>query len=134
MMLGILERASGPKPKRVRTSIISDRKRSSIAPEVAAHVALGSEINSDEGGVLELARCEYIERKDNVLALGNSGTGKTHITLALGLAACQKGYRVRFIPAIIRHSAMLHQNRSKFLNALSKPEETLRVSSVERCG
>jgi DNA replication protein DnaC len=31
-----------------------------------------------------------------VLALGNSGTGKTHIALALGLAACQKGYKVRF--------------------------------------
>ena len=50
--------------------------------------------------VLELARCEYIERKENVLALGNSGTGKTHIALALGLAACQKGYRVRFTTAV----------------------------------
>ena len=49
--------------------------------------------------VLELARCEYIDRKENVLALGNSGTGKTHIALALGLAACQKGYRVRFTTA-----------------------------------
>ena len=29
--------------------------------------------------VLELARCEYIERRENVIALGNSGTGKTHI-------------------------------------------------------
>ncbi len=40
--------------------------------------------------VLELARCEYIERRENVIALGNSGTGKTHIALGLGLAACQK--------------------------------------------
>ena len=46
--------------------------------------------------VLELARCEFIDRRENVLALGNSGTGKTHVALALGLAACQKGYRVRF--------------------------------------
>jgi hypothetical protein len=29
--------------------------------------------------VLDLARCEFIERKENILALGNSGTGKTHI-------------------------------------------------------
>jgi len=49
--------------------------------------------------VLELARCEYIGRRENVLALGNSGTGKTHVGLALGLAACQQGYRVRFITA-----------------------------------
>jgi hypothetical protein len=34
----------------------------------------------------------FIERKENVLALGNSGRGKTHIALALGLAACQKAY------------------------------------------
>jgi len=49
--------------------------------------------------VLELARGEFIERRENVLALGNSGTGKTHIALALGLAACQKGFRVRFTTA-----------------------------------
>jgi len=55
--------------------------------------------------VLELARCEYISRKENVLALGNSGTGKTHIALALGLAACQQGYRVRFTTA----AALVHE-------------------------
>jgi DNA replication protein DnaC len=49
--------------------------------------------------VLELARGEYIDRHENLLALGNSGTGKTHIALALGLAACQKGYKVRFTTA-----------------------------------
>ncbi len=41
--------------------------------------------------VMELARGEYIERRENVIALGNSGTGKTHVGLGLGLAACQKG-------------------------------------------
>src|SRR3954466_15696867 len=49
--------------------------------------------------VLDLARGDYIDRRENVLALGNSGTGKTHVALALGLAACQKGYRVRFATA-----------------------------------
>ncbi len=41
--------------------------------------------------VLELARCEFIDRRENVIALGPSGTGKTHVALGLGLAACQKG-------------------------------------------
>ena len=41
--------------------------------------------------VLELARCEWINRRENVIALGPSGTGKTHVALSLGLAACQKG-------------------------------------------
>ena len=46
--------------------------------------------------VLELARCEWIDRRENVIALGPSGTGKTHIALGLGLAACQKGLSVGF--------------------------------------
>jgi DNA replication protein DnaC len=45
--------------------------------------------------VLELARCEFLARRKNVLLLGNSGTEKTHIALALGMAACQRGHRVR---------------------------------------
>jgi len=49
--------------------------------------------------VLELARGEFIDRRDNIIALGPSGVGKTHIAIGLGLAACQKGYRVRFTTA-----------------------------------
>ena len=49
--------------------------------------------------VLELARCEYIDKYQNIIALGPSGTGKTHVALGLGLAACQKGLKVRFITA-----------------------------------
>ena len=57
--------------------------------------------------VLELARCEYIERRHNVIALGNSGTGKTHIALGLGLglAACQRGLSVGFTTA----AALVHE-------------------------
>lgn len=55
--------------------------------------------------VLELARCEYIERRENIIALGPSGTGKTHIALGLGLAACQKGLNVGFTTA----SALVHE-------------------------
>ena len=38
--------------------------------------------------VMELARCEYVQAVENVIAIGNSGTGKTPGALALGLAAC----------------------------------------------
>jgi DNA replication protein DnaC len=53
--------------------------------------------------VLELARCEWIERRENVIALGPSGTGKTHA--ALGLATCQKGLSVGFTTA----AALVHE-------------------------
>ena len=39
--------------------------------------------------VMELARCEYIQRRENVIAVGNSGTGKTHV--ALGPSASSGG-------------------------------------------
>ena len=55
--------------------------------------------------VLELARCEYLARRENVIALGNAGTGKTHIALGLGLAACQKGLPVGFTTA----AALVHE-------------------------
>jgi DNA replication protein DnaC len=55
--------------------------------------------------VLELARCEYLARRENVIALGNAGTGKTHIALGLGLAACQKGLSVGFTTA----AALVHE-------------------------
>jgi len=52
--------------------------------------------------VLELARCEFLSRRENVLLLGNSGTGKTHIALALGLAACQQRHRVPYHVKLVR--------------------------------
>jgi DNA replication protein DnaC len=55
--------------------------------------------------VLELARCEWVERRENVIALGPSGTGKTHIALGLGLSACQKGMSVGFVTA----AALVHE-------------------------
>lgn len=50
VVLGILEHASGQKPKRVPATVLADRKKSSIQPEVQAHVAKGSVINTDEHG------------------------------------------------------------------------------------
>jgi DNA replication protein DnaC len=49
--------------------------------------------------VLELARGEWIEQKTNVCLIGSTGTGKTHLAIALGLAACRQGKRVQFVTA-----------------------------------
>jgi DNA replication protein DnaC len=46
--------------------------------------------------VAELLRCEFVERRESVIFLGHPGTGKTHLATALGIAACQRGKRVRF--------------------------------------
>ena len=54
---------------------------------------------------MELARCAFVDRHENVIALGPSGTGKTHVALGVGLAACQKGLKVRFTTA----AALVHE-------------------------
>jgi DNA replication protein DnaC len=49
--------------------------------------------------VMELARGEWIEQHYNCCLIGSPGTGKTHLAIALGLAACRQGQRVRFFTA-----------------------------------
>jgi DNA replication protein DnaC len=49
--------------------------------------------------VRELAGGHYLDRRENVLLVGNSGTGKTHLATALAFTACQQGRRVRFFTA-----------------------------------
>jgi DNA replication protein DnaC len=82
--------------------------------------------------VLELARCEYIMRHENVIALGPSGTGKTHIALGLGLAACQKGLRVGFTTAAALVHELIEARDEKRLLRLQKQLRPA-PSSCSRC-
>ena len=67
--------------------------------------------------IMQLARCEYIERRENVIAVGNSGTGKPHIALGLGLAACQRGMSVGFTTAAgLVHELMKARGERRLLN------------------
>lgn len=46
--------------------------------------------------VLALSQADFVKDRENVVLVGNSGTGKTHLATALGVCACRRGYRVRF--------------------------------------
>jgi DNA replication protein DnaC len=46
--------------------------------------------------IAELMRCEYVDHRENLLLVGNPGTGKSHLATALAAQACARGYRVRF--------------------------------------
>ena len=46
-----------------------------------------------------MASCDFISQKQNVVMIGNPGTGKTHLSIALGLKACMQGLNVRFYTA-----------------------------------
>jgi DNA replication protein DnaC len=84
--------------------------------------------------VLELARCEYVERRENVIALGNSGTGKTHIALGLGLAACQRGMPVGFTTAAALVHELLEARDEKRLLRLQRQLASYRLLIVDELG
>jgi len=84
--------------------------------------------------VLELARSEYILRRENIIALGNSGTGKTHIGLGLGLAACQKGLSVGFYTAAALVHELLEARDEKRLLRLQRQLAGYKLLIIDELG
>ncbi|HET6522595.1 MAG TPA: IS21-like element helper ATPase IstB [Geminicoccaceae bacterium] len=84
--------------------------------------------------VLELARCGYIERRENVVVLGPSGTGKTHVALGLGLAACQKGLAVGFTTAAGLVHELLEARDERRLLRLQRQLEAYRLLIIDELG
>lgn len=74
--------------------------------------------------VMELLQCEFIANRTNIVAIGNSGTGKTHLMTALAMEAIRKGYSVRFRRAsdlVTQLSeAQSEKHLSSMLNSLNK--------------
>ena len=53
----------------------------------------------DRDAVLQVFDCRFVADAANVVFVGGVGTGKTHLSIALGMACCQHDYRVRFVTA-----------------------------------
>jgi DNA replication protein DnaC len=84
--------------------------------------------------VLDLARGSYIEQRENVIALGNSGTGKSHIALGLGLAACQRGMAVGFTTAAALVHELLEARDEKRLLRLQKQLAGYKLLIIDELG
>jgi len=84
--------------------------------------------------VLELARSEYVARRENIVAVGNSGTGKSHIALGLGLAACQKGLSVGFATAAALVHELLEARDEKRLLRLQRQLAGYKLLIIDELG
>lgn len=84
--------------------------------------------------VLQLARCEWIERRENVIALGPSGTGKTHVALGLGLAACQQGLSVSFTTAASLVHELMEARDERRLLRLQKQLGNVKLLIIDELG
>lgn len=77
--------------------------------------------NLNEELIRWLGCSEFITRKENVVFMGNPGTGKTHLAIALGRKACENGFRVRFYTAAeLSNLINKAQNRGRFLRFARK--------------
>lgn len=70
--------------------------------------------------IRELLVGEFIGQRENVLLIGNSGTGKTHLATALGLGACHEGRRVRFFGVTSLVTQLLEAREDRRLERLFK--------------
>ena len=67
-----------------------------------------------------LKECEFIKNKTNIVMYGNVGTGKTHLSIALGVEACKKGLEVRFFRTSALVNKLAEQKKAGTLSAFLK--------------
>ncbi len=84
--------------------------------------------------IVNLAEGHYLKACENVLALGPSGTGKTHMALALGVAACEKGYSVLFRTAATLTHELREAHDERRLLSLQKKLSEVGLLIVDELG
>ena len=84
--------------------------------------------------VRQLLRGEYLDKRENVLFIGNSGTGKTHLATALAFAACQQGRGVRFFTATGLVTQLLERRQDRELERFNKQLERLELIVLDELG
>jgi DNA replication protein DnaC len=84
--------------------------------------------------ILELARCEYIDRRESVILLGGPGTGKTHVAIGLAAAACQRGKKVRFFRVTELMTQLLEAREERGLGRLRSQLARLELLVLDEFG
>lgn len=106
--------------RRIRAARFSERKTFEEFDWEFNHQAI------DRIQIEELATAEFIRRKDNLLIVGQSGVGKSHILQAIGIRACSAGYSVRYTTSAelieTLTSALADKSLPKKLRQYTRPE------------
>ena len=118
------ERAAERRLKAARFPIIKTMDRFNFKAQSSINEAL----------VRELMRGEYIDKRENVLLIGNSGTGKTHLATGLGFAACGQGRRVRFFTVTRLIRELLEKREERNLERMQKQLERCDVLILDELG
>jgi DNA replication protein DnaC len=73
-----------------------------------------------EAFIHELASCDFVSKRQNIVMIGNPGTGKTHLSIALGVKACMQGLNVKFYTAANLSNELIEAQEYKKLMKLEK--------------
>ena len=70
--------------------------------------------------IKELSSCEYVKKNRNIIFMGKSGTGKTHLATGLGMEACKQGVRTRFVTGCGLANELIEARDEKLLGRTVK--------------
>ena len=122
-LLRLVEREMLDREKRAAERRIRDAKFPVIKTIDTFDFRAQSSIN--EQLVRELMRGEYLSKKENVLLIGNPGTGKTHLASAIAFAACAQGKKVRFHTTTALVTLLIESRDERYLGRLQKQLQRL---------
>jgi DNA replication protein DnaC len=83
---------------------------------------------------ITLAKGDFVDKKENIILLGSSGTGKTHLAISLGIEMVQNGYKTKFITASELVEELLMANAEHKLGVFEKKWLKFDVIIVDELG
>ncbi|WP_066636805.1 IS21-like element helper ATPase IstB [Desulfolucanica intricata] len=84
--------------------------------------------------VMELATCKFVENRQNIVAVENSGTGKTHLMTAICIEAITNGYTVKFRRASDIVTQMTEAASEKYLSKFIKNVNSCDILFIDELG
>jgi len=84
--------------------------------------------------ITELSSCEYAQKSRNVIFMGKSGTGKTHLATGLGMEACKQGIRTRFVTGCGLANELIEARDEKLLGRAVKRYASYGLLIIDELG